>query len=145
MHTALLTGQGLFFMLGFFLVVQKLIPPVTSTTDRILQVIALVLSFASVFGGMNIFKKRLSAIQENKLPLAERTTQYRAACLVQWSMLEGASLFSIICFILTGNYAFAALALVLIVFFAMIAPAKMKIILQLRLSSQEVAILEGFS
>ena len=145
LHTALLSGQGLFFILGFFLVIQKVLPVASSTVDRVLQVIALLLSFGSVFGGMNFFKKRLIVIQENPLPLKERAYQYRAACIVQWSMVEGASLFSIVCFLVTGNFAFAALALVLIVFFAILSPNKIKIILQLRLTSHEVALLEGMS
>jgi hypothetical protein len=49
-----------------------------------------------------------------------------------------ASFFNIICFFLTGNYAFLALAAVLIIYFAMQAPTKNKVAQHLDISSSEL-------
>jgi hypothetical protein len=45
----------------------------------------------------------------------------------------------IICFLLTGNYAFLTLAAVLILLFAMMAPSRVKIVFHLQLSETEIA------
>ncbi len=142
MHLALLAGQCMFLAIVVFLVVRNIIQPVTPSLDKILQVIALLVSFAAVFGSISIFKKKLLTINATAENMAEKTVQYRVANILQWAMIEGASLFSIICFFLTGNYSFAALAIALIVFFAMLIPSKIKMMLQLQLSEQEADALE---
>ena len=58
---------------------------------------------------------------------------------MQWAFLEGPGIFSIVCFFLTGNYAFIALAAVLILLFAILAPSKLKIALLLGVSEAEVS------
>jgi len=62
---------------------------------------------------------------------------YRAASLVQWALLEGPAIFCLICFFLTGNYAFLGLALVLIILFFLLGPTRTKIAFQLGLSEDE--------
>jgi hypothetical protein len=141
-HLALLAGQCMFLAVMVFLVVRNILPPVSSSLDKTFQVIALLVSFAAVFGSIRIFKKRLLAINAAAENISEKTVQYRVANIIQWAMIEGATLFSIICFFLTGNYAFAALAIALIVFFAMLIPSKIKMMLQLQLSEQEADALE---
>jgi len=64
----------------------------------------------------------------------EKFAKYRAACIMQWAMIEGPCLFCCICFFLVGNYAFLALAAVLLLLFGMLAPVKIKAALQLGLS-----------
>ena len=142
LHLALLAGQCMFLAMVVFVATRNTTSPVSLQTDKILQVIALLVSFAAVFGSMTLFKKKLLKINDTAENITEKTTQYRAANILQWAMLEGASLFSVICFFLTGNYSFAALAIALIVFFAILIPSKIKMMLQLRLSEEEAAELE---
>ena len=70
--------------------------------------------------------------------VSERFAVYRSACILQWALIEGPCLFCIIGFFLTGNYAFMALAGVLIILFAMQSPTKAKVMLHLNLSEQEI-------
>ncbi|MES1223579.1 MAG: hypothetical protein ABUT20_49240 [Bacteroidota bacterium] len=141
-HTALLAGQCIFLAVMVFLVIRKSMRPVDPSLDKILQVVALLVSFAAVFVSINIFKKKLQNINATAENATEKSTPYRAANIMKWAMIEGASLFSIIGFFLTGNYSFAALAVFLIVFFAMQAPSKIKIMLHLQISEQEADELE---
>jgi hypothetical protein len=141
-HLALLAGQCLFLAVMVFLVVRNILPPVSPSLDKTFQVMALLVSFAAVLGAINIFKKRLSSINAAAENIAEKITQYRAASILKWAMIEGATLFSLICFFLTGNYSFAALAIALIIFFALLIPSKVKIMLQLQLNEQEADALE---
>ena len=135
---ALLAGQCLFLAVMIFLVTRKSTTVVEPSFDKILQVVALLVSFGSVFAATNIFKKRLLAINTDATTIAEKAEQYRAANIFRWAMIEASSLFAIICFFLTGNYSFAALAVALIIFFVLIAPSRLKAMLQLQLSEQEV-------
>ena len=141
-HLALLAGQCMFLVVMVFLVVRNILPPVSPSLDKTFQVMALLVSFAAVFGSMRIFKKKLLTINTTAGSIAGKLAQYRTANILQWAMIEGATLFSIICFFLTSNYSFAALAITLIVFFAMLMPAKIKIMLQLQLNEQEADALE---
>ncbi|MEP6748157.1 MAG: hypothetical protein ABJB86_10565, partial [Bacteroidota bacterium] len=72
----------------------------------------------------------------------EKLNDYRTAAIIKWAMIEGAALFAIICFMITRNYAFIALAFALIIFFALQAPSKLKLMLQLQISESEFATLQ---
>jgi hypothetical protein len=135
-HTAMLAGQVLFIAVLFFMAYSKKIEPVMPGMDKALQIIAVLLSAAGFFLGTNIFKKKLLAIRGNmnNTGVQEKFGKYRMACIMQWAMLEGPCLFCCICFFLAGNYAFLALAAVLVLLFAMLAPVKIKAAMQLGLS-----------
>jgi hypothetical protein len=70
--------------------------------------------------------------------IREKFAKYRMACIIQWAMLEGPCLFCCICFFLVGNYAFLALAVALVLLFALLTPVKIKAALQLGLSSTDM-------
>ena len=141
-HLALLTGQCIMLGIVLFLVIEKKMPPADRSLDKILQVTALAVTFGGVYGAIITAKKRLLQINSSDMSLAEKADQYRITNIIQWALLEGASLFSIICFLLTGNYAFGALAAVLIAFFVLLGPSRLKIMLQLQLTDQEVDSLQ---
>ena len=102
---------------------------------------ALLVSFAAVFGGTVLFKKKLISINAAGGSSTEKVLHYRKALTIRWAMVEGAALFAIICFFTAGNYSFAALAAALIIYFALQSTNKLKIMLQLQLSEQEAAAL----
>ncbi len=135
-HNALLIGQFLFLAVSIF-IVAKNSPVVSSSLDKTLQVAALVISFAAVFASANIFKNRLAAIS-SITEVTDKGNQYRAANIIKWSLIEGPAIFVIICFFITGNYSFAALALALIIYFFLSGPSKIKMMLQTQLSEQEI-------
>jgi hypothetical protein len=93
---------------------------------------------AFFFGG-TFFKKKLADIKRNeKAGTKEKLDKYKTASIVQWAMLEGACLFCGVSFFITGNYAFLALALVLMLIFGMLAPIKSKIAFQLGLGISDI-------
>lgn len=142
MHRAMFIGQLVFLGVLFFLVYRKMVSPPLAAQDKIFQVIAVVFSAVAFFAGNELFKKRLAAIKDDiDLTLKGKFEKYRSACIIQWALLEGAVLFSGICFFLAGNYAFLALAAVLALLFMLQAPDKNKMALQLGLSSADVEAL----
>lgn len=138
LHKALLAGQVVFAAICIFLAYAKKLPPAQEDLDRILQVITIVISAAGFFGGNTFFKKRLLEIRDKQASAKEKISMYRAACMVHWALIEGPGLFTITCFFITGNYAFIALAAVLMLLFAMLAPSKIKIAFQLGVSQEEL-------
>ena len=134
LHKAFLMGQLIFAALAVFLVFTKTIVAPLAALDKTLQVIAVVLAAGGFFVGSAIFKKKLMQIQEMQTGANEKFEVYRSASITQWALLEGPCLFSILCLILTGNYAFLALAVVLILLFTVLNPDKNKITLQTGIS-----------
>jgi len=142
LHKALLTGMFFFSIISVVIIVMGKTTSIDSHTSKILQVIVLLFSFASITAGFFLFNKRMLSIN-TMATAAERISIYRAAAIIRWVMIEAPVLFSIISFLLTGNYAFPGLAVALMIVFATTAPSKNKIIQQLQLNEKEVQQLEG--
>ena len=123
-HKALMTGQILFASVCIYLIYSKSVLPMGEELDKVLQVAALIITAAGIFAGMTLFKKKLMQIREMQTGAKEKFDLYRSACIIQWALLEGPSIFCIICFFLTGNYAFLAVVLVVLFLFAMTAPGR---------------------
>lgn len=137
-HKALMTGQILFAAVCIYLIYSKSVKPSANDLDKVLQVMALIAAACGIYAGMSFFKKKLLQICEMQTAASEKFDQYKKACIVQWALLEGPSIFCIICFFITGNYAFLALVLIILFLFAMTAPSKQKILLQLQISEPEM-------
>jgi hypothetical protein len=137
LHKALLMGQVFFAAVCVFMVFTKAAEPALKELDNILPVLALITA-ACIYAAMAIFKKKLMLLRDMQTQAGVKFSLYRSALILQWALLEGPSIFCIICFFLTGNYAFLALVIVIMVVFVMTAPSKNKILTQLQISEQEL-------
>ena len=137
LHKALLMGQLVFAGICTYLVYTKAVFPAAAELEKVLQVAALIVTAGGVYAGLTIFKKKLVQVRDMQSD-KEKFSLYRSALIIQWALLEAPSLFCVICFLLTGNYAFLALAVVLIFLFVMAAPSKTKMLTQLQLSESEL-------
>ncbi|MBP6430461.1 MAG: hypothetical protein KA319_01740 [Ferruginibacter sp.] len=138
-HKAMLLGQIIATIIFLTLIITKVQSPSFFEHDRMFQIVALLFTGIAFFVGNILFKKKINGIKENaQLIVTQRFEQYRTASLLQWALLEAATLFNGIAYFLVGNYAFIALAAVIILLFAMQAPNKTKMALQLGLSPQEL-------
>jgi hypothetical protein len=137
LHKAMLMGLVMFTSIAFALVYSGMFKGDLKGEERILQVLAIVLSAGGFYAGSFIFKKKLNEIKESSQTLKEKMSAYRSASIIQWALIDGPAIFSVIGFLLTANYAFFMLDIVLMAVFAMLAPSKMKIVFQLQLSQQE--------
>lgn len=138
-HQVLLFGQLLFMGVMFYLLKNEVSEPPFEGKDKMLQWATVATAAFSFFGGNGIFKKKLGGLRDRiNLTAKQRFEKYRAACIILWAMLETASLFSGLCFFLSGNYAFLVLGGLLILFFAAMAPDKNKMAVQSGLSAGEI-------
>lgn len=143
LHTAMLAGMVIF---GVVSAIVKLSARQFSpdTLNKVLQVTALAITFILVKTGLTIFDRKLQTIPPGA-NASEKLAIYRTGVIIKWTLIELPILFSIISFMLTRNYAFIALALALVIYFAFQGPNKVKLMLQLQLTNQELAQLEGKS
>jgi hypothetical protein len=138
-YRVLLYGQMFCWVLALILVQTGLLQPFASDSlDRLLQVIAVLYSFLAFFVGLQLFRRRLETIKAIDLPARDKLVQFKSASLVQWALLEGAGIFCVICYIITGNWSFLALAVMLLGVFGGLNPFRQKVMLQLRLTEQDV-------
>ena len=138
LHKALLLGQIMFAAIVFFLIYTNRVNFNLVDLDQVFQLIALGLSAAGVFIGSSLFKKKMQQARETLTDVKAKAEAYRSVSIIQWALIEAPSLFSIVCFMLVGNYAFLALAVALMFWFALTGPSKMKIMLLLGLSEADM-------
>jgi hypothetical protein len=138
-HKAMLVGQIIATTIFLVLTITKMQTPSLGEQDRVFQLVALLFTAVAFFVGNLLFKKKINAIKQNsELNLQQQFEQYKTASLIQWALLEAATLFNGIAYFLVGNYSFIALAAVLILLFAMLAPNKTKMAIQLGISPEEL-------
>jgi hypothetical protein len=142
-HIALLAGMIAFAIVSLILVNTGFAAVVDDSTQRILQVVCILLSALALFAGFKFFKKKIFVARNSMDAGEKRMELYRAACILWWAMIEGPGIFAGIAFVLSGNYAFFALAVFHMLVLLTFAPRKSNIILFLNLSNDEVARLEG--
>jgi len=143
LHLALLIGMFLFAMVSLIIVLKGASALTGESFQRTFQVVCIVLSLSCILAGFNIFKRRILAARNSTQPANKRMEQYRSACITWWAMIEGPGLLAGIGFLLSGNFAFFALAVVHILIMITFTPRKGNIILFLNLNSKEVTQLEG--
>ena len=138
LYRALLWGQILFLILAFIIVGTTEKVTASEQLDRKLQVIAVLISFSAFFIGSRIFRKKLFQARHATISAKEKLAMYRSASLIQWALMDAATVFCIVAYIITHNFAFIALALLLLIIFGAMNPFKSKVMLQLALSPSDV-------
>ncbi len=137
-HMVMLIGQIVFAVIVLAMINSRYWQPAHQDMDSIFQVVAIALAAAGFFLGTRKFKKALQQIREDNGTAVQKFEKYRAASILLWAMIEGPAIFCIVCFLLTGNYAFIALAGVLIFLFFIFGPNRQKLSMFLGLSEEEI-------
>lgn len=142
-HIGLLVGMAMFDIVSLIIVLQGIPVIADESIQRNLQVGCVLLSALLLIGGFRIFKKRIFAARNSPEAGEKRMEMYRAACIMWWAMIEAPGIAAGIGFIISGNFAFFALAVFHLLAMLVFAPRKANIIMFLNLNSNEVAKLEG--
>lgn len=136
-YFALLVGQIFFVIISLFLVTQKLFKSDRHDLENILMPVLVILALICMVSGNKLFKGKLQKLGEVH-PVSQRFSEYRAACMVRWALLEGPCIFSIICFLLTSNFLFLVIAALILFIFGSTAPVKNKVAADLGISPEEL-------
>ena len=144
LHRALLLGVAVLAVVGVFVVIKGSALHTSPSLDKPLQVAALLLSVGATAAGFLLFNKKIKAIPVTDTAPG-RLAAYRAAAIQRWALIEAPIVFSLVSFLLTGNYAFLALGIALMLVLLVTRPARQIIIYLLQLNEKEVRELEGSS
>lgn len=142
LHMALVTGIALFVSVIFFIVFKRSASIVELSLDRVLQVVAVLLTGVSLFVGFRLFNNKILELRRSVLPVRAKLEAYRNACIVWWAMIEGPAFFAAVGYYLTGNAAFFALTLFHIAILAVFMPRRDNFKLLLNLTEAEMGELD---
>ena len=93
LHLALLSGQLIFSGVVFYLVYSKIMIPSLQEQDKTFQLVTIAIAVIAYYSGNYLFKKKMLQLKENvNASINEKFVQYRTACLLQWALLEAATL-----------------------------------------------------
>ncbi len=137
LHRALLLGVFLFGIVIIFVRRVSKFEGVQTSTDKILQVTVLVLAALGIWIGFTLFNKRISSLPATASP-KEKMSVYLSASIIRWALIEGPAFFAMIGFFITGNFAFFALGLTILIVLAVLGPSKINIARQLQISEKEI-------
>ena len=140
LHFVMFLGQLLFGIIAFFLVYANnfFLPQIVEYTSFIMSVCIILATSAYVTGGI-IFKRRVERINREYKPLHQKLNEYRGASIVRWALLEFAILFSLILYMLAGNYVIIIIPVVLMFLFISCRPTSQKIASDLKINDTELA------
>ena len=135
---ALLYGQLIFAVLVLILVKAGLFKAsVDGKTERIFEIVGLVISFVAVSSALWLFKRKMETV--NKIiKLEDRFIEYRGACITKYSLLEIPSLLSIVFYLLTGKWNFIMIAVALIFIFMGQNPIRQRIKAEMNIDDAQV-------
>jgi len=137
---ALLAGQAMFTAIAFFLRYSGAFINSNENLEKIFIYIVPSLYAIAVAAGTSIFKKKLPVIKMNPV-FVEKLSAYRAVYILRFALMEGACLFAIIVYLITGRQMFLLLAVLCILTFFVLKPSKSKLVNELELSSEEALMI----
>jgi len=114
---ALIIGQLFFLGVAFFVTNQNGGGfGDQEALDKVLSFVVAALGSGSILGSYVVFNSKLTNIKTSA-DIEQKLTQYRAAQIVRWALLEGPSFFSIIAYIITGDILFVLVSIAIILLF----------------------------
>lgn len=140
LHKALLTGQALFLLVASLVAFMGNSISTSSLKAYPNQIILICIGagIAGYVAGNVLFKKKLEQIKNDNKSLSEKFNDYRSACIVRWALVEFATLFCIILFLVSRVNALTIVAVALIILFFTTRPSLEKTASDLNVSENEI-------
>ena len=140
-HATLLIGQVLFGVVAFYLNSNVLVKEDMEDLNKIFQIVVPIFIISGLLGSKLLTKIRIKSIKE-KTELKEKLGDYRVTLIIKFALLEGPSLFALVCYFLTANYFFLELAGLIIMAFLVNRPTRHKVVIDLELNHAERALIK---
>jgi hypothetical protein len=132
---ALLSGQTIYFFIGLYLIQSGNIDGFGGM-NTIFMFITPMVVLSSILASKFIYSKQVSEFDKS-LFLENKLVSYRTANIIKLALLEGANIFNISIMIITANYFFAVLFLIIIALFFFNRPNKEKFIMDYEVSAED--------
>ena len=140
-HAALTIGVAFFTLVSIF-IQMKGFKSIDSHAKLIFLFIVPSLALAGIISSNFVFKKRITKIKY-QLDLKGKMDQYRSAVIIKLALIEAPAFFTVITFLLTGDYLFIGIAFLLIIVFLLYTPTKAKFTKELELKISEIEIINN--
>jgi hypothetical protein len=131
---ALLGGQVVFLLIAFILKDNFM---VDNRIVNIFDYLIPVLLFTAIFFSRFIYRTIIN--KSGRLSFDRKVDTYRSAVITSLAILEGANIFAIMAFMLTGEYLYAAASVILFLLFILNSPSEDKFRSDLELTPEEIA------
>ncbi|MCW5908220.1 MAG: hypothetical protein KIS94_10195 [Chitinophagales bacterium] len=142
LHFALTMGQVIFLMVLVYLHTSLMPEQADKTFATVLMYFVPAVALLSFSTGSFIYRTKLTALKTVS-SLSEKLTGYRLTMITRFALWEGASLFSLIAYQLTGNNLFTVITVVFVLLFIVVRPTPEKLVYELELSPDEKAVIEN--
>ena len=133
-HLALFMGQALFAAVALFLSKNAALN-LKPGNDPLFYISPIMVIFGIGMGSF-LFKQQMAKVAEQP-SLTGKLQDYQKALIIRYALIEGPSLFSIVCVLLTGNIYYLIIAGINILYFITIRPTKFQIHDDLNLAYEE--------
>lgn len=124
-HAALIIGQVLFAAITLFITLSKPAASRSAQPDDVFMILVPVMAAGSVVLGQFMFKKLL-AVAQQQATIQGKMARYQSAFIVRMALLEGASLFGIVVYLLTANPLFIGISGLLVIYGIWLRPTRQK-------------------
>ncbi|MGE4288291.1 MAG: hypothetical protein AB7E36_06350 [Salinivirgaceae bacterium] len=138
-HYALLAGQLVFAGTVLYLAYGKT-QLVDSPKGIFIYVVPLI-ALLAVLLSQAIYRFRIKKLKSYN-SLIPKMTEYQSIFIIRLALIEGASLFAIVVYLLTVEAIFIAIGVLLIVYFVLLRPTRIKIAMDLELNASDKMKLE---
>lgn len=132
---ALLSGQTIYFFVGLFMIQSGNIDGFGGLNTMFMFITPIVV-LASILASKFIYTKQVTEFDKS-LSLENKLVSYRTANIIRLALLEGANIFNVSIMIITANYFFAALFIIIIALLFINRPTKEKFIMDYEVSEDD--------
>ena len=134
-HYALLAGQLLFAGVVLYLTYGKT-QPVVGTQNRVFIYMVPLIALLAVLISQLIYRQKLKKLKSYP-DLIPKMTEYQSIFIIRLALVEGASLFAIVVYLLTVEAIFISIGVLLMVYFVLLRPTRIKIAMDLELDASD--------
>lgn len=132
---ALFSGQVIYFFVALYLIQSGNLNEYGGM-NTIFMFITPIVVLSSILGSKFIYTKQVTEFDKS-LPIENKLVSYRTANIIRLALLEGANIFNTSILIITANYFFAALFVIIIILFLFNRPNKEKFIMDYEVSADD--------
>jgi len=140
-YYVLVTGLITFFAFTLFFI-QDRITDQSSNLDSIFTIVVPLFGLMMMFISRKIYTQ-MAGNYKSSNDLSQKIELYRKAKIVSWALVEGGCLFALVATILTVNYLYVAVFILLFGYFIMMRPSVESFVQEMRLNSKESALIRG--
>jgi hypothetical protein len=123
LHAVLALGQLLFLAIALIGKNGHSVEQSQVDTNRMLLLMALLMVAGSIAGGIYMHKRKVLEIRMNN-NLRQKLDEYTISLIIRFALMEVASIFCTVGYLLSSHYLFVFFTLVVLVFFVVVRPTK---------------------